>query len=253
MTSELIDHSHALVAAMHEVFHDSEPCRCHGDGKLSASEVLGALARLHHVRLERVDDPTCLPIGYRGPFAHRAAWELERCGVKYLAQLTAWTYEDLLRVANLGPLGAAKIEQEMATYGLALKGADPRRLEEFDEEEPDDRPIEGTPTEVRDAVAKGLIDLGQRLLRQGGALMKYAMRASSGDKVTAGLRNSNRGGFRARRDGLRLAAALADLESREATPRRLPARVARRRAAGEITQRGTVVTGAFARTAGMVT
>jgi len=172
--------------------------------------------------------------------------------VKYLTQLTAWTYADLLRVANLGPAAASKIERKMAKYGLALKGADPSRLEELDEEEPDGQPIEGTPNEVRGAVAKGLIDLGERFVRQGGSLMKFAMRASSGEKIGAALRNSIRSGIRARRDGLRLAAALDDLERREATPRRLPARVARRRAVGEITQRGTVVTGAFARTGSMV-
>ena len=52
MKTTLIEHSPALVRAVHEIFHNSEPCHCHGEGKLSEKDVDAALREVRLALLE---------------------------------------------------------------------------------------------------------------------------------------------------------------------------------------------------------
>ena len=49
--------------------------------------------------------------------------------IEDLNELTAWTYEDLLRLDGVGPVKASAIERCIARYGLLLKDGNPALLE----------------------------------------------------------------------------------------------------------------------------
>ena len=256
MTTNLRDQSPAIAAAIRAAFRSSEPCHCHGDGKLSEAETLAAFVRSGHVRYADVSSPKFLPISetlrrIRGQFS---SYYLEQRGVHYLSQLEAWTYADLLSLNGVGAVTATAIEAEMAKYGLALKDGDPRRFQHLieDEPEPEGRVIDGTPDEIRAACAKDLIRLGQQLTTKGGALMKFGVRTSLRERVGGALKNAAKVGIKIEREALGIAEVLHDLERRETTSRKgSTTRPDRRGVAGgrperlSLVHEGTVIRGAF--------
>lgn len=194
VTTNLIEHSAAVVAAIREAFQDSTPCHCLSrDGKLSEKELLDALIRNRHVHVGDLDNIECLPISeLMWRMKSDASSELYRHGIRYLPELTVYSYVELLRVPGIGSVKADAIEVLMAKYGLMLRGADPRRLAALQEEEPEPeaRHIEATPREIRETCARELVTIAQRLLQHSGALMKSAFRATAGERVSAALKNS---------------------------------------------------------------
>ena len=138
----------------------------------------------------------------------------------------------------------------MARYGLALKDGDPRRVQHLieDEPEPEGRPINGAPDEIRATCAKELITLGQRLMTKGGALMKFGVRTSLRERVAGALQNAAKVGIKIEREALGIAAVLHDLERQEAMSRKAPKTRTSRRSHPEplsLVHEGTVIRGAF--------
>ena len=257
MTTNLIDHSPAVVAAIREAFHDASPCHCQSsDGKLSAKELLDAMVRHRHVHYADLDNLECLPIrDLKVQGSHNdPTWELYRQEIHYLPELTAWSYAELLRIPNIGPAKADAIEALMAKYGLMLRDGNPRRLAELQEEEPEpeSRHIEGTPKEIRETVSKDLVTIAQRLMSHNATMMKQAIRIVAGEKVAGTLGKTLRCSERAYRESRRLVQPLRDLEEREAAPRKAKPRRYRASAkpAPRVEHRGVVVRGAFPQAAG---
>ena len=244
MTSTLIDQSPAVVQAIHEVFHQSEPCHCTGPGKLSEHEILEALVRLRHVAIPDVHQQDVLPP--ERLLEYSVSWDLRRAGVKSLTHLETWTFAELLRLTNVGQVKAAKIEALMAKYGLALKDGDPARYQHFLEDEATtERPvIDLPPDQLREHCASELLAAGEQLVQHGASVMKFSLRATKRVKVGAALKISLKAGIASHRALQGIAQLLHDLEQREATVRRLAGRGPR--VPVEARQQGNVVTGAFA-------
>ena len=242
--STLIEHSPALVQAIHEVFNQSDPCHCRGPGKLSEDEVLEALVRLRHVAVSEVQQQGVLLI--ERLFDFPSSYEIRDAGVKSLTQLEAWTFADLLRLSNIGHVKAAAIEASMAKYGLKLKDGDPDRYRHLlEDESTTERPVADLPPdEIRQHCARELIAVGQRLVQHSAALMKYGLRANKRVRVGAPLKKTLNTGVNAYRELLTTADLLHDLEKREGVVRRLAKPGPR--VPAEARQQGNVVIGAFA-------
>lgn len=248
--TKLIDQSPAVVQAIHDVFHQSEPCHCQGPGKLSEDEVLEALVRLRHVALPDVPRQDLLPI--RAVFRREGAsglavWDLEQLGVKSLTQLEGWTFASLLRLTNVGRVKAVQIEAVMAKYGLKLKDGDPARYQHLLEDEaPTEAPpvADLPPDEMRRHCAAELISTGQRLIQNGATLINSAVRVTNRVKQGGALKNTIKTGGQIVRQAEGTVNLLHSLEKREATVRRLDKRGPR--VPAEARQQGNVVTGAFA-------
>ena len=255
MTTNLIDHSPAVVAAIHEAFHLSQPCHCTDrDGKLSEDELLDVLVRHRYIHYADLHNLECLPIRdlmYR--FPNDCCYELEKAGVSYLPQLTDWTYTDLLRLPDVGPAKADATEALMARFGLMLKDSNPRRLAELqaeqqeEEAEPEARRLAGTPKDIRETVAKELVNLAQRMMSLNVTLMKQAIRIAAGEKAAGMLGKTLRCSLDAQREARSLIRPLRSLEDQEATPKPVKPRRPRATAkpAPRVEHRGSVVTGAF--------
>ncbi len=251
--SKLIDQSPAVVQAIHEVFHQSEPCHCTGPGKLSEGEVLEALVRLRHVAVPDVRQQDLLPIRalFRSEGASTlAVWDLEQAGVKSLTQLEAWTFADILRLRNVGRVKAVQIEALMAKYGLALKDGDPARYQHLLDDEPiAECPVADLPPdEMRRHCAAELISTGQRLIHNGTTLINSAVRVTNRVKQGGYLKNTIKVGGQIVRQAEGTVNLLHSLEQREATVRRLAKPGPR--VPTEARQQGNVVTGAFAAAGG---
>ncbi len=191
MKATLTDHSPALVQAIRDAFHHSDPCHCKGPGKLSEDDVLAALVLRRHVKYADVTHEEFLPIAalFRG-MQHEPSFDLNRDhGVSFLPQLESWTFAQLLSVRRMGPVTATRFEAMMAQYGLALKDGKPSRYRHVlaDEPAPDSRPIVGPPDAVRKRAAKELIEIGRRLAQHGASIMKFGVRASMREKVGGAL------------------------------------------------------------------
>ena len=179
-----------------------------------------------------------------GVVAGLGSHDIRKTGARYLSDLTAWTFDDLLRLPAVGPVKAAKIEATMAKYDLALKDGDPRRYQDLPEKEPEpeSRPIGGTPDEIRRACALDLVAVGQRMTQMGASMMKQGVRAATpaGRPLGGQLIRRARQGMKAHYDASAIGKVLQDLEASEATEQRLP-----RRRGREIVERGNVVSGVF--------
>ena len=246
--TNLIEQSPAVVQAIHDVFHQSEPCHCTGPGKLSEDEVLEALVRLRHVAMPDVPQQDLLPLKAMGrseTVMFGMSYHFEQAGVKSLTQLEAWTFADLLRISNIGQVKAAKIEAVMAKYGLKLKDGDPARYQHFLEDEPTtERPvIDLPPDQLREHCASELLAAGEQLVQHGASVMRSSLRATKRVKVGAALKISLKAGIASHRALQGIAQLLHDLEQREATVRRLAKPSPR--VPAEARQQGNVVVGAF--------
>lgn len=250
MTTKLIDHSPALVQAVHDIFHRAKACHCQGDGKLSENEVLEQLVLHRYVTYEAANEPKFLPIEEAcRDVQHFPPWRFgsER-GVEYLPDLQSWTFADLCRIQGVGPVTATHVECVMARYGLALKDGDPARYAHLDETEPEPegRQIEGTPDEIRRTCAKDLVDIGKRLLTHGASLMRYSIRTAARERVGGQLKRHAKAVLRAHGEAISIGNVLQALEAREAPQKPVAKRGRRaRRVEGEIVQTGNVVSGAF--------
>ena len=246
MTSTLIEQSPALVRAIHQVFHDSDPCFCHNVGKLSEQEVVEALVRHHHVAVADARQENILPVRRLFDKLRQSPWlKLERAGAKFLPDLQSWAYADLLRLDGVGCITATEIEAEMARHGLVLKDGDPRRFQHLleDEPEPDRATVALPPDEIRGHCAKELIDSGQRLIQTGATLINFAVRANKRVRVGGALKNSLKVGVRIVREVESVVNLLHSFEQREAASRPLPKPSPR--VPAEARQQGNVITGAF--------
>ena len=222
MTSKLIDESPALVRAIRDAFTGSAVCHCHSEGKLSETELLASLVHYRHVEFADVNSIECLPIYQLMGRTSFPCFQLERAGVKFLPQLTAWTVPQLLKIDRIGAVQVEMIEVMMARYGLALQGTDPRRLAQLQQEEKaevETPPIEGTPEEIRAICAKELVAVAQRLQGYSASLMRQAVRAGAGDRVSGTLSKTIKASYRVHRAALGLVKPLRDLEQRGAKPR----------------------------------
>ena len=121
MKTNLIAQSAAIADAIHFAFRGSSACHCHGDGKLSETELLDALCRRGHVHYadtgkQALDILRLLHFGGGNP-----SYSLRQRGVNYLPQLQEWTFADLIALRGVGVTFATQIEFTMSRYGLALK------------------------------------------------------------------------------------------------------------------------------------
>ena len=249
MKNKLIAHSAVLADAIHWCFAGSEACHCHGDGKLSETELMDQLCRRGHVHYadagKRALDINTVLSGIRG---YTLRGDLVKRGVKYLPQLQDWTFADLLALPGVVVGDARRIEFIMSRFGLALKDGDPSRYRQLfekarkleQEPKPDGRPATLTPDEARARAARELVKIAQRMAGQSASLMNTAVRLTSRKKVGGGLINAVRAADRINQDAGVLAGIISRFESRETVIKKLgrPSRKA-------VKQRGNVVTGAF--------
>ena len=242
----LIEHSPTLARVIHEVFRNADACHCHGDGKLSEKEVVGALVRLRHVAAADVQQQTVLPImeALRS-VGHNPWYQLEQAGVKHLTDLQSWAYADLLGLDKVGPTTATAIEAVMSKYGLALKDGDPSRYRQLlEDEEEKERPlIDLPPDELHEHCATQLMSAGQQLLRHSAVFIRYGARSSRRVRVGLPLKKTIKASFGSLQEIQDVADLLHDLEQREAVSRPLTKRGPR--VPAEARQQGSVITGAF--------
>lgn len=242
----LIEHSPALVRAIHEVFRNSEACHCHGDGKLSEKEVLSALVRQRHVTAADAQQQYVLPVREMFHRLRESPWlVLERAGVRHLQDLQSWTYTNLLELDRIGPTTATAIEAEMSKHGLALKDGDPSRYRQLleDEQKSERRMADLPPDEIREHCANGLMSAGQQLLRHSAVFIRYGARSSRRVRVGRPLKKTIKAGINAIQEIENIAYLLHDLEQREAVSR--PLSKPGSRIPAEARQQGNVITGAF--------
>ena len=248
MKTTLIEQSPALVRAVHEVFHESEACHCHGDGKLSEKEVLSALVQLRYVAVTDTQRQELLPIErvVRGVRFNYQLWHgLEEHGLKFLSQLEAWTFADLLRIRGVGGKTAIEFEATMAKYGLTLKDGDPRRYRHLLEERPGPEcpVIDLPPDQIRGYCAKELMTAGQQLLQFGASIFRYGLRASRRERIGLPLKKTVKTGYGIQAVLRSVSEVLHNVEKSEATSRPLPKRGLR--VPAQARQQGNVITGAF--------
>lgn len=244
MKSELIDHSPAVVRAIHEMFLCSDPCHCYGDGKLSEDEVLRALVLRRHINFADISFKSVLPINRTlDHLPHSPVWALGAAGVDFLPDLQSWTFGGLLSLRYVGVLTAIAIEAEMAKHGLALKDGDPSRFQHLleDEPKPDQRPMNAAPDELRKQCGEELMVLGKRLMAQGGTIMRISIRAMMREKVGGVLAKSVRVGHGANCAVAGIANMLRDLEQSKATHKRAP----KPHRGRVVVERDNVIKGAF--------
>ena len=250
MKNKLIAHSAALTDVIHTCFGGSGACHCHGDGKLSETELINELCRrgvIHYADAGKQALGIDIVLSDDLMYGHRRA--LIKQGVKYLPQLQEWTFADLLALPDANVRIVRRIEFTMSRYGLALKDGDPSRYRQLFEEqrkaeqapEPDGRPAARTPDGERAKAARELVKVGQRMAGQAASLINTAIRLTGRKKVGGGLINAVRAADRVNQDAAVLAGVISRLESRETVIKKLgrPGRKA-------ITEEGNVVTGAFA-------
>ena len=251
MTTRLIDHSPAIAAAIRAAFRSSDACHCHGDGKLSETEVLFAFANqgiIHGADVHRED---WLPIERVFRFSYLTTdRELERRGVRFLHDLTDWTYADLLALPNVGPAMADNIEAKMAKFGLLLKDGHPNRLAEAEEQKPASHmPLrDGNPDEIRQACAKGLLKIAMRLMNAGNSLIKQAGRATAGYEVGPQLRRHVTRRVPGHEEVARIMTPLREVERQECAIRKTAKKpTGRRRVADRqtVVREGKIIRGAF--------
>ncbi len=252
MKPNLIVNSAALAEAIHYEFAGPAACHCHDGAKLSEAEMLDGLCRrgfIHHADAGK----QALDVQYA--FSDKPGYAFVRTlkgrGVNYLPQLTAWTFADLLTLNGVVVRDARHVEFIMSRFGLSLKDGDPSRYEHlFDQEkklESDGKPIARTPDEERATAMKQLVDIGQRMIGQGGSFVNAATRLSGRKKIGGGLINSVRAADRINQDAMVVAGVVSQLERQETATKKVKGR--RRTAAME---QGNVVTGAFAERAATV-
>ena len=240
MTTNLRDHSPAIVSAIHQIFSSSGPCHCHGDGKLSEDEILRALTDQRVIRATDVGRDDWLPLQRIFRFGFAAAqFGLERKGVRHVHQLTDWTYADLLALPGVGPASVDKIETTMAKYGLLLKDGRPNRLAEAAEID-DVGAEEKSPEDIRGECSTALMKLAQQMFSAGTSLMNRAVRVSSGKPSAHPLKCYVKRAMPGHEAVARIIAPLMALEAA-----RKPARRGRRRDAPPLVREGKVIRGAF--------
>ena len=251
MTTNLRDHSPAVAAAIRKAFRSSDPCRCHGDGKLSETEVLFALADQGAIRGVDVEREDWLPIEHIFRFSYLTTHrELGRRGVRFLHDLTDWTYADLLALPYVGPSTVDQIEAKMAKFGLLLKDGHPNRLAEAEEQKPAPHMSVsgGSPDEIRQTCAKSLTKIAMRMLSAGTALLKQSARVTAGLGAAPNLRRQVTARGPCHEEIARIIAPLCEVERRE----RVGSRTAERRTGRPrdvdrpaVVHEGKVIRGAF--------
>ena len=129
MTTET--ESQRLVALIHSAFNRSDPCHCHGDGKLSEHELLASLAR-RRIVLPRdfvdilapkgilLDDMAWGKMSY-AHFPSTVVHDLRRINITHLEQLPTVTYSDLMALPGVGRVAVDKVERAAALFGVLLK------------------------------------------------------------------------------------------------------------------------------------
>ena len=254
MTTNLLDHSPAIAAAIRQAFGTSQPCHCHTEAKLSENEILYALANQRVIRAVDVDREDWLPLDRVWRFR---CWDarnrLEERGVRYVHELTAWTYADLLALPGVGPYQVDSIEAKMAEFGLLLKDGHPNRIAEAEEREPTSPfPANGgSPDEIRTQTAKSLMKLARRYFDAGTSIMNRAIGVSTGKRSTPTLKNYVTRRMPGHEAIARIIGPLADLEARDAASRKLATKPRQGRVQATkrpLVREGRVIHGAFAAT-----
>ena len=250
MTTKHIGNSSALADAIHYSFSGSAACHCHDGAKLSEDEMLDALCRrgfIHYADAGKKALSINLVLSEAMKWGQRNAFATQ--GVKYLPQLQAWTFADLMALPEANIRIARRIEFIMSRYGLALKDGDPSRYRQLFEEtrkleqesEPDGLPVARTPDQERAKTAKELVKIAERMAGGAASLMNTAVRLSARKKVGGGLINAVRAADRINQDAGVLAGVISQFERRETTIKKLGGRGRK-----AVTEQGNVVSGAFA-------
>ena len=175
---------------------------------------------------------------------------MERQGIKYMHEVTALTYADLLALPDMGPAMVDKVEARMAKFGLLLKDGSPNRLAEAEEHAPAPHALvsDGNPDEIRQGSAKSLTKLGMHLLNVGTSLLGQSARIRSGERVGPRLKAFVTKRGPGHEEVARIVAPLSELEQREREASR-PAknRTGRCRDADRpaVVREGSVIRGAF--------
>ena len=227
MSSQLIDHSAEIAAAIREAFLNGTVYGRGLDHKLTCDEVLVAMFAQRILSFIDI-------IGEEGWLTKdvivtiNGARSLKEAGVKRLSDLQYWTPARLSGLPHIGPVGVRQIERELARHGLGLKGSTPERIERLQREpeqaeapEVDRWTPSGTPEEMHMETAQGLVTLGQRFLSAGSSLMNSAIRVQSEKRPLCTARRH----ISDRRDGWREVAAIIEpLERLEAQRKGVPFR-----------------------------
>ena len=196
--------SRDVVAGIRHVFRHAGPCHCHDVPKLGEEDILKGLARREIVSLRDIHGVESITIemladnrvyGGLEKFPSRASWVLqEHEHVKYLVDLQELTFADLVALKGVGRVGARKVEEVMAEFGLLLKDGDPAFLEATRERKEEDRrlpapPSDQSPEDIRITTARALMELGAAMMRDGASLTGTAAKIGFGEpRVAATLK-----------------------------------------------------------------
>ena len=107
--------------------------------------------------------------------------------VRFLHELTEWTYGDLLKLGDVGPRSVDQTEAAMAAFGFLLKDGDPALLETEPEPEIEVKARGSDPNEVRETCSKGLMQLATNMARDASSLIRFAGKIGIDDTRVSGL------------------------------------------------------------------
>ncbi len=189
-----------LVGAIHDAFRSADSCHCEGDGKLSEVELTRLLAMREIIPTDLLSGPLSLTLDEVGDSYYRRNNPIPRekriphtvvrrvsDKARFLHDLTAWTYGDLLRLPGVGAQAIEQTERAMAAFGFLLKDGDPARLEPEPEPETAAQTHTADPGQVRESCAEGLIALATEMIHDGASLMKLAGRMGIDDTRVSGV------------------------------------------------------------------
>ena len=224
-----------MLAGIHDAFYGAQACHCHTVPKLGHDELINALLAQGVIPPSQgfAGRPPAIEAS-RGVFSYNVIWALQRAGVRFLDELTEWTYADLLRLDRVSRRMVEEVQRGLARFGLTLKDSHPAILDHPSPEperaprEPSRRPAE-TPAEIRANAFGALFKLGSTVMRDGASLVRVAGRVGAGEPQAGRLREYITKGNQACVEQVAaIVAPLIDLEDAERAAAKARAKAARR-------------------------
>lgn len=189
-----------LVGAIHDAFRGSDACHCEEDGKLSEDELMRLLAMREIIPATLLSGPLSVTIAeisdgwsrtrHMVPHDRRLPETVVRQlrgKVRFLHELTGWTYGDLLALGGVGPRAVEQTERAMAAFGFLLKDGDPALLEPEPEPEITAEAHTADPDKVRETCSEGLMQLATEMARDASTLIRFASKMGADDTRVSGL------------------------------------------------------------------